>query len=243
MSAPILADYWKSVEWFCGACRKALRDAFVSYIVVGSLSVGDAVPGWSDVDGFLVVRDAAEHVRVAVARLTLEAARRFPFLASDRGSRFSAIVASREEVLHGGGEVSFLDRWDIKRHGIVACGEDLPTMVDEPALDRGWLDRHLDWMTAFLAKEREAPARWVAVNSIGFVLSGARVAVLKRGMYAKCKDELAAAFTRLYPERSPILERAMQARRKWPVILERPGEIAALYEEATDFLQWVRSLP
>ncbi|OGS51133.1 MAG: hypothetical protein A3K65_02320 [Euryarchaeota archaeon RBG_16_68_12] len=243
MVGPSLSEYWESVEYFCALCREALPDVLVSFIVVGSLGAGDAVPGWSDVDAHLVVREATREVRETAARLQRRVTERFPAFQTDRGSRFCVFVHSRREVLEGSEDVSFLAQWDLKRIGVVACGEDLPALLGDPPLDKGWLDRHTEWMIGFLARERDAPSHWKGVNAIGFILSGARVAILKRGEYAKRKDEIAGIFTRLYPERAATLGRAMEDRLRWPEVEGDEAEIDGVYEEATDFLWWVRSLP
>ncbi len=243
MPGPTLSEYWESVEYFCGLCREALPDAFVSLIVVGSLGAGDAVPGWSDVDAYLVVTEATRGVRETAARLQRRVTERFPAYKTDRGSRFCVFVHPRREVLGGSEDVSFLARWDLKRSGVVACGEDLPALLGDPPLDREWLDRHTAWMIDFLARERDAPSHWRGVNAIGFILSGARVAILKRGEYAKRKDEIARIFARLYPAMAGTLRRAMEDRLRWPEVEGDEAEIDGVYEDATDFLRWVRSLP
>ncbi len=237
------SDYWDSVEYFCTLCRAALPEVLVSVIVVGSLSVGDVAPGWSDVDAYLVAKAVTEPVRRTVARLQAEVTRRYPWFATDRGSRFTVFTVSEEEVLHGGEEVSFLAQWDLKRHGIIACGRDLRPGIVEPPMDRSWLDRHTDWMIDFLAKQRNAPEYWRGVNAVGFILAGARVAVLKDGLYLKRKDEIAEAFSRRHPARAGVVADAMEARRAWTEVQRDPRRIAALYERAAGFLGWVRSLP
>jgi len=243
MGAPSISDYWRSVEDFCRECRTRLKDSFVSLVVVGSLSVGDAIPGWSDVDAYLILESVTDEVRTKVAALVADVTRKFPWYATDRGSRFTVFPVSRGELRLGGPDVSFLSQWDLKRHGVVACGEDVTADLAVPELDRTWLDRNTEWMMQFLARDHDAALEWKARNAIGFVLAGARVAILKGGTYAKAKQEIARAFAQLHPERFSTVGRAMQCRGEWPRILNDPGAIDALYQEATGFLRWVRDLP
>lgn len=123
-----------------------------------------------------------------------------PWLATDRGSMFSVFPVTWKELLEGGPNISFLSQWDIKRHGIVACGKDIRPFVPEQGLDKTWIERHTDWMLSFLGRERESAPYWKARNAIGFILNGARNAVLKRGGYAKAKEELAQLFAGMYPD-------------------------------------------
>lgn len=240
MEPPSISDYWRSVEEFCRECRSRLEDSFVSLVVVGSLSVGDAIAGWSDVDAYLILESVTNEVRARVAALVEEVTRKFPWYATDRGSRFAVFPVARAELRVGGPDVSFLSQWDLKRHGVVACGEDVTAALAVPELDRPWLDRHTAWMLEFL--DHDATPEWKARNSIGFVLAGARVAILKGGAYAKAKQEIAEAFARLYPDRSLAVLSAMRYRREWPRILDEPDTVDAFYEDASEFLRWVRDL-
>jgi len=70
-----------------------------------------------------------------------------------------------------------------------------------------------------------------------------RAGTLSAEQYAKAKQEIAQAFAQLHPERFSTVGRAMQCRGEWPRILNDPGAIDALYQEATGFLRWVRDLP
>ncbi len=240
---PTVSEYWDVVELFCGRCREALRGEFVSLAVVGSLSVGDVVPGWSDIDAVLVAEAPDDRVRGTVKGLVREVTERFPWLATDRGSLFGVILASRREALEGGGEVSFLDRWDLRRHGVVACGEDLRSEVGEPPLDREWVRRHVGWMHQFLVRDGDAPRFWKARNAIAFVLSGARAAILLAGQYAKAKATVAGIFAALHPDRAPLVAGAMEARGRWPEFLRDDAAVDAMFRDAVEFLEWVRALP
>jgi len=240
---PSLADYWASVEEFCRLCQRELPDRFVSCIIVGSLSTGDIVPGWSDVDAYLVLDAAKDDSSDRVSALIDNVTRKFPWLSTDRGSLFSVIPVTRLELLEGGPDVSFLSQWDIKRHGIVSCGEDLRPFVPEPKLDEAWIDRNTDWMISYLEREKESTPYWRARNAIGFIMNGARNAVIRRGAYAKAKEELANTFEGLYPERVDVLRSAMNHRAHWPLILENVKAVAAVYEQSMDFLRWIGSPP
>ncbi len=240
---PTVSDYWDAVELFCERCRGTLHGEFVSLVVVGSLGVGDVVPGWSDIDAVLVCEAPDDWVRGTVKGLVREVTEEFPWLATDRGSLLGVILASRREAMEGGREVSFLDRWDMRRHGVVACGQDLGPEMGEPPLDREWVHRHVEWMLQFLSRDRDAPRFWKARNAIAFVLSGARAAVLLAGQYAKAKAEVAGIFAALHPDRAPLVARAMEARARWREILSDDAAVDAMFREAVAFLEWVQALP
>lgn len=241
--APLtLPEYWDSVEYFCVLCQEHLSEEFVSFIVVGSLSVGDIVPGWSDVDGYLVVESVTDEVRNKVTAISNAIAEKYPFYKTDRGSRFCALVVSKDEVLKGGGQVSFLSHWDLKRYGVVACGENFIRQLPEPNIEMDWLDNHTEWMLDFLKKDKDASTFWKGRNAIGFIITGARNAILKKRKYAKKKDEIVEVFSRLFPEKADLLIRAMDYRLNWLGIQKDKEAIDIIYDEAVEFLQWVRSL-
>ncbi|MBI5000563.1 MAG: hypothetical protein HZB92_03415 [Euryarchaeota archaeon] len=235
-------DYWDSVNYFCALCKKELSDAFVSFIVTGSLSVGDIVPGWSDVDAFLVAKSGDASIDAKVKGLVDRVTEKYPFYSTDRGSMFCVMVATLDEVLGMKGEVSFLTQWDLKRHGAVACGADIKGDIPEPPLDKEWLDNNTDWMIDFLSREKDNSPFWKGRNAIGFIIAGARNAILKRGKYAKAKDEIERAFGQMFPGKVELVSRAMECRWRWGEIQEDGKLIEALYDDASLFLKWVRAM-
>ncbi len=174
-------DYWQSIEDFCDLCEEVLGDNFISFMVIGSIGAGDCVPGWSDVDSYLVLKERKPDDEKKVKSMIETITQKYPYYKVDRGSWFTVMVETREFFMEPYAEP--LTLWDVKKYSKIARGEDLRDEIELPPLDRAWADKNTEWMLDFLRKEKNASSFWKTRNSIGFILCGARNVLLKNGLY------------------------------------------------------------
>ena len=229
-------DYWQSIEDFCDLCEDNLGDNFVSFIIIGSIGASDLVPGWSDVDSYLVLKEKMPDSEKKIKSMIEEITQKYPYYQTDRGSWFTVMVETKDFFLNPDAE--FLTLWDVKDYSKIARGEDFRNGLQNPEPDRSWPDKNTNWMLDFLKNEQDASSFWKIKNSIGFILCGARNVLLKNDLYYKKYDEILTEFAKLYPERMEIVKEASQYRNNWLNIKETDIDHEKLYEEALIFLEW-----
>ncbi len=231
-------DYWQSIEDFCDLCEEVLGNNFVSFILIGSLSTGDFVPAWSDVDSFLIVKDDSQDTVEKRDSITKTITEKYPYYQTDRGSWFCAMITTKDYFVNPEKITNVLNLWDVKHYGKVVRGENFLDEIELPPLDPEWLDNHTKWMMDFLKKEKGASPFWKTKNSIGFILCSARNMLLKKGLYFKRYEDICAEFGILYPKEAQIVGKAGNLRQNWLELKDAEIDVDGLYKNALEFLEW-----
>ena len=235
-------DYWQSIEDFCDMCEEVLQDNFVSFIVIGSIGADDLVPGWSDVDAFLIVKEKTPEILEKVKAIIDEITNEYPYYKVDRGSWFTVMVENKNFFLEPDIQNSWLNIWDAVHYGKVARGEDFLDEITLPPLDMTWPDKNTKWMLDFLKRDQDASSFWKIRNSIGFILCGARNVLLKKGIYMKKYPDIINEFQRHYPATGSIVAVAGKYRSSWLEFQYSEIDVDSFYNNAINFLEWCRTV-
>ncbi|MFH0815317.1 MAG: GrpB family protein [Methanobacteriota archaeon] len=234
-------DYWQSIEDFCDLCEENIHDQFVSFIVIGSVGANDFIPGWSDVDAFLIVKEASSDLAQQIDSMIKTIVIKYPYYQTDRGPWFCPMTTTKSNFVNPVEMTNPLNLWDVRHYGRFIRGEDFKDEIKLPELDKSWPDENTAWMLDFLKRDKDASPFWQLRNSIGFTLCGARNTLLKNGIYLKKYGEIVSAFYHRYPEGHTIVREVHDYRRNWSEWRNKSVEVARIYREALDFLAWCRT--
>jgi len=234
--------YYRVIHGFGGKIKQHLKDNFVSFVVIGSLGKGDVVPGWSDIDSVLVVKDKSKECLKVVNEIKSEVERDNPWLMSDYGSWFTVWIVTQEEFLYGSDNFpSKLNLIDFKRIGKTILGEDLISKIKAPEIDREEIVNifleYWNWLKKM--EEKGYSPFWKGRNAIMYVLDAARYALLVSGIYVSTKKDIVEKFELNFPNFRylQILKKAYMLREEWVKVKGDQQMLNQIYLEALQFLK------
>ena len=238
---PSKETYYQVVRKFGRKIKQHLKDDFVSYVVIGSLGRGDVVPGWSDIDSVLVVKDKSRECLRVVDEVKSEVERDNPWLIGEEGSWFTVWIVTQEEFLYGADEFpSKLDLIDFKSIGRTIVGEDLISHIKASEIDRKEIVNIFSEYWSWLKKmdEKGFSPFWKGRNAITYTLDAARYLLLINEMYVSAKKDIVEKFEQNFPNFRylPTLKKAYRLREKWVKIKDDQQILNQIYKEALQFL-------
>jgi hypothetical protein len=197
------------VDWVV-SCEMALGERAIALYLRGSVPRGQAIAGWSDLDGVVICRDG----RQPTDRAWLQT------LAHTLGDRHPCCRGIETSL------ITLADLWDVtqswgallKTQGLCVWGEDLVQALPPVALGPALLihSPHLwtDWTdTAHRLRQGVTPAR---VQRLGawwarrVVRSGFELVMLREGTYTRDLYPCYMKFARHYPAQSRWMGAALQ---------------------------------
>jgi hypothetical protein len=217
-----------------------LGNNFVSFFLIGSMGRGDLVPGWSDFDSVVVVRENNDEVGNFVKSISEETSERYPFFKSDRGSFISIYIMTLDVIIDTnitqGDFPSPLNYHDFKFNSRAIKGEDLSARINVPKISDGDIDKMLSANYEFFMKQKDSNPYWQGRNAIVFSLNIARLLLLKKGVHASRKRDIIDEFQKLFAEEKDFLEEIGWSREHWLEVKEQEGRLRELYRKATRFI-------
>lgn len=223
--------------------HRHLGEEFVSLILMGSLARADYVPGFSDLNLFLVVKRPAATPRKLVTRAIEAQAHNFPEFYNRHGALVVIMLVSPGALtgthrFRSRGMLDSLNRQEIRTTGVTILGEGLlPLMpIEEP--------RRED-LEAILAKyaaqigDYNAESYFGRMTLLKAILHVARMDVLLHGKDVVEKADIARAFEALHPEAMAVVREALQLRAHWEY---HPGDTVMYLGLRSRARTWARAL-